>query len=128
MSVETGIHLTEAAAAYRSAKFELSHCEALLRDAVAMAAAADRALLLAQADVASAESALEDLATQEEPALEGLRAAAQAVSEAWQHVGRCTNEQLRTQAARVDRNEEWLQARHAAVEARKSLYEEALHA
>lgn len=128
MSVETETRLTEVAAAYRAAKFELDHCTTLHREAVRDLRAADHSLALADADLLAAEEMLESRAANPNVSPEGIQEAAQLLKAARIRAGQQKNVHLRLTAAVADRDQERLQARHTAAVARKALYEEATHA
>lgn len=126
MSVETETHLTEVAARYRTAKFEMEHADTLHREAYAARTQAHQDLAAAEADLLGAQYMLEELASGDEPPADIAMAARElkAAQLAWI---RLNDRFTRADGALADRDHERLQARHAAAEARKALYDEALH-
>lgn len=127
MSVETETPLTEAAAAYRTARGKLTALEQNCQQAANEKTRLSASSLGAQANLLAAESRLEEAATDPRAGAEQVKEAAALLKAARREAEWADALLLRVDGELADLNKDRLEARQAAVYARSVLHKEALH-
>lgn len=125
MSVDTETHLTAAATAYRTAKLEASHADAMHTGALQYANSITSALAHLEAELLAWSASLEEVAAREDATPEELSMAALRLQDARARYARAKTDQVRAGAALADADNGRLQARHVLADARLALYREA---